>query len=567
MCAKYTIGIDFGTLSGRAVLVDTADGREVADCVLDYAHAVIDTTLPGTNLRLPPDFALQHPQDYLDVLDTVIPGVLRQSCVDPADIIGLCIDFTACTLVPIDAEGTPLCFLDEFKQNPHAYVKLWKHHAAQPYANRINALAAERGEPWLARYGGKISSEWLFPKLYEIADCAPEVWSRMTYAIEAGDWLTWLLSGRRTRNFTCAGYKAIYTREDGFPSPDFFAALSPCMANVYEKLDVDGTPILAAGTRVGELTEEMAQRFGLCAGTAISAATADAHVAAPGLGCCRAGDMFGIFGTSACFMLQAEEEKLIPGICGVIRDGLMPRTYGYEAGLCCLGDHFAWLAEQAPAEYTAEAEARGISPIKALIERAARLAPGESGILALNWWNGNRSMLVDSELSGLFVGMTLQTRPEELMRALIEATAFATRAIFETYASHGMPVRRFVAAGGIARKDPFTMQLYADVLGIDIRIAGSTQIPALSSAIYAAAAAGSAAGGYDTIHEAADAMHRLSDTVYHPNPAATAVYDKLYAEYIRLHDYFGRGENDVMKHLRALRAETMAKQTNHNTEP
>ena len=557
MSVKYTIGIDFGTLSGRAVLVDVANGREAADCVMDYPHAVIDTTLPGTDLRLPPDFALQHPQDYLDVLFTVVPGVVKKSGVDPADIIGLCIDFTSCTLVPMDEAGTPLCFFDEFKHNPHAYVKLWKHHAAQPYANLINAIAAQRGESWLTRYGGKISSEWLFPKLWEIADRAPEVWSRMAYAIEAGDWLSWMLTGNRTRNLVVTGYKAIYTPEEGFPSPEFFAACSPCLADVYDKLDVEGTPVVAAGTAVGTLLPDMAEKLGLCPGIAISASTADAHVAAPALGCCRHGDMFGIFGTSACFMVQADEYHEVPGICGVLPNGLMPGTYGYEAGLCCLGDHFAWLADQAPAEYKAEAEARGIPVIRVLIERASQLAPGESGILALNWWNGNRCILVDSDLSGLFVGMTLQTRPEELMRALIEATAFATRLIFDNFSAHGIPVHRFVAAGGIARKDPFTMQLYADVLGIDIRIAGSTQIPALGSAIYAAAAAGSARGGYDSLFDAVEAMQNVSDTVYHPNPEASAVYDRLYAEYLRLHDYFGRGENDVMKRLRAIRTEAV----------
>lgn len=557
MSAKYTIGIDFGTLSGRAVLVDVANGREAADCVMDYPHAVIDTTLPGTDLRLPPDFALQHPKDYLDVLFTVIPGVVKKSGVDPADIIGLCIDFTSCTLVPMDEAGTPLCFFDEFKQNPHAYVKLWKHHAAQPYANRINTIAAQRGESWLARYGGKISSEWLFPKLWEIADLAPEVWARMAYAIEAGDWLSWLLTGNRTRNLTVTGYKAIYTPEEGFPSPEFFAACAPCLADVYDKLDVEGTPVVSAGTAVGTLLPDMAEKLGLCPGIAISASTADAHVAAPALGCCRHGDMFGIFGTSACFMVQGDEYHEVPGICGVIPGGLMPGTYGYEAGLCCLGDHFAWLADQAPAEYKAEAEARSIPVIRVLIERASRLAPGESGILALNWWNGNRCILVDSELSGMFVGMTLQTRPEELMRALIEATAFATRLIFDNFAAHGIPVHRFVAAGGIARKDPFTMQLYADVLKTDIRIAGSTQIPALGSAIYAATAAGSARGGYDSLFDAVEAMQNVSDTVYRPNPEASAVYDRLYTEYLRLHDYFGRGENDVMKRLRAIRTEAV----------
>lgn len=554
MAAKYTIGIDFGTLSGRAVLVDVKDGREAADCVMDYPHAVMDSTLPGSSRPLPPDFALQHPQDYIDVLTIVIPGVLKKAGVSADDVIAVGVDFTSCTLVPVLADGTPLCFLEEFKENPHAYVKLWKHHAAQPYANRINALAAQRGEEWLTRYGRKISSEWLFPKVWEILDRAPEVYEKMDYILEAGDWVTWLLCGRQVRGYTATGCKAIYDKDHLYPAPDFFTALDPRLANVLDKLDA---PILESGHPAGCITPEAAARFGLREGTVVSVASTDAHVAAPALGCYHAGDMYGILGTSSCFMLLGEEERDVPGICGYVRDGIMPGFYGYEAGLCCMGDHFAWLTAQAPAEFVREAEERGIPVIKIFIERAAKLAPGESGLIALNWWNGNRNILVDAELSGMFLGMSLRTRPEELMRALIEATAYGTRLIIENFIEHGVPVNSFIAAGGIARKDPFTMQLYADVLGMDIQIAGSTQIPALATAIFAAVAAGSERGGYDSIIEASDAMKKLDSLVYHPDPAAHAVYNKLYAEYLTLHDYFGRGENDVMKRLRAIRAEAI----------
>ncbi len=555
MKQKYTIGIDFGTLSGRAVLVDVRDGREVADFTMEYPHAVIDEVLPGTDLRLPPDFALQHPQDYLDVLAAVVRGVLAQSGVPATDVIGVGIDFTSCTLVPVLRDGTPVCFLDAYKTNPHAYVKLWKHHAAQPYATRLTEVAAERGEPWLARYGGKISSEWLFPKVWEILDRAPEVYDRMDYILEAGDWLTWQLTGVQVRNYTSAGYKATYDKETGYPSADFFAALDSRLARVFEKLDA---PVLGMGSCAGYVTAEAAARFGLAPGTAVSASATDAHVAAPALGCLHAGEMYGLIGTSAPYMLLGAEARVVPGICGAVRDGIVPGFCGYEAGLCCMGDHFAWLAEQAPAEYVREAEERGIPVIRVLVERAAKLAPGESGILALNWWNGNRSVLIDSELSGMFLGMTLRTRPEELLRALIEATAFGTRMIIENFVAHGVPVNAFVAAGGIARKDPFTMQVYADVLGMDVQIAGSAQVPALASAIFAATAAGSARGGYDSLEAATEAMKKIGDTVYHPDPAARAVYDALYAEYQCLHDYFGRGGNDVMKRLRALRADAMA---------
>ncbi|MBQ3127015.1 MAG: ribulokinase [Clostridia bacterium] len=554
MSAKYTIGIDFGTLSGRAVLVEVASGREVADCVMDYPHAVIDSVLPGTDLVLPPDFALQHPQDYLDVLATVIPGVLVKAGIDKHDVIAVGIDFTSCTLISTLADGTPLCFLDEYKANPHAYVKLWKHHAAQPYANRLNAIAAERGEAFLSRYGGKISSEWFFPKVWELLDCAPELYDRAACLMESGDWLTWQLCGVRTHGYTSTGYKAIYDKDHGFPDIDFFTALDPRLANVFDKFNA---PIVEAGTRVGVVTEEAAERFGLAAGTIVAGATTDGHVAGPALGCCHAGDLFAVLGTSACFNLLGEEERYVPGICGAVRDGMIPGFYGYEAGLCCMGDHFAWLTAQAPAEFVEEAKARNLPVIKIFIERAAKLCPGESGLIALNWWNGNRNILVDSELSGMFLGMNLRTRPEELMRALIEATAYGTRMIIENFEEHGVPVKRFIACGGIARKDPFTMQLYADVLGLDIMIAGSTQSPALGTAIFAAVAAGSENGGYDTLLEASDAMKNVSDIVYHPNPEAKAVYDKLFAEYKQLHDYFGRGGNDVMKRLRAIRAEAM----------
>lgn len=551
---KYTIGVDFGTLSGRAVLVEVKSGREVADCVMEYPHAVMDETLPGDGRQLPPDFALQHPQDYLDVLAAVIPGVLNQAGAVAEEVIAVGVDFTACTMLPTLADGTPLCFLDEYRDNPHAYVKLWKHHAAQPYANRLNAIAAERGEDWLKRYGGKISSEWLFPKIWEILDCAPALYARADCFLEAGDWLTWQLCGNKTHGYTATGYKAIYDKDHGFPSIDFFTALDPRLADVFDKLD---GPIVESGNPVGVVTEAAAARFGLAPGTVVAAASTDGHVPAPALGCCHAGDLFAVLGTSACFMLLGEEDKYVPGICGTVRDGIMPGFYGYEAGLCCMGDHFAWLANQAPAEFVEEARARNLPVMKIFIERAARLKPGESGLLALNWWNGNRNILVDSELSGMFLGMSLRTRPEELMRTLIEATAYGTRMIIENFAASGVPVKRFIACGGISRKDPFTMQLYADVLGMDIRIAGSSQVPALATAIFSAVAAGPARGGYSTLEEAAAAMMNISDTIYHPNPEAQAVYNQLFAEYKTLHDYFGRGGNDVMKRLRALRAEAI----------
>ena len=550
--AKYTIGVDYGSLSGRAVLVNVKTGEEVASSVYEYPHAVMDETLwDGTELG--PDWALQHPQDYLDVLGKTIPAVLKESGINPEDVIGVGTDFTACTILPVKADGTPLCFLPKFEHNPHAYVKMWKHHAAQDKANKLNEIAAQRKEPWLQNYGGKISSEWAIPKLWQVLDEAPEVYNAMDRWIEAADWIIWQLCGKETRNSCTAGYKEMWNKRTGYPSKDFFKALDPRMENVVEeKL---GTVITPLGEKAGELTEKAAKLTGLRPGTAVAIGNVDAHVCVPAVGIDGPGKMLAIMGTSTCHIMMGTEEKQVPGMCGVVADGVMPGYYGYEAGQSCVGDHFAWFIDNClPASYYEEAKKEGKNIHKFLRAKAEKQKPGESGLLALDWWNGNRSILVDVDLTGMMLGMTLQTKPEEIYRALIEATAYGTRAIIENYREHGVPVNELFASGGISQKDPMTMQIYEDVINMPIKIAGSLQGPALGSAIFAAKAAGKAAGGYDDIFEAARTMGKVKDTVYTPIPENAAVYDKLYAEYKTLHDYFGRGDNDVMKRLKALKA-------------
>lgn len=551
---KYAIGIDFGTESARAVLVDLRDGREVAEAVYPYPDGVIDERLPGTEIRLEPDWALQNPADYLAAVKETIPRLLKESGVAPEDIIGIGIDFTACTMLPTKADGTPLCFLPEYRNHPHAWVKLWKHHAAQPEANRINELARERGEPWLARYGGKISSEWFFPKALQILNEAPEVYEAADRLIEAADWIVWQLTGVETRNSCTAGYKAIWSKREGFPSPDFFEALHPRMRNIVkEKMKEE---ILPLGARAGGLTPEMAAATGLKAGTAVAVANVDAHVSVPAATVTGPGRMVIIMGTSNCHMVVGEEPVIIPGMCGVVEDGILPGYAGFEAGQSCVGDHFAWFVENCvPYTYAQEAEARRLNLHQLLEEKASRLKPGESGLLALDWWNGNRSVLVDVDLTGLLIGATLGTKPEEIYRALIEATAFGTRVIVEAFEEHGVAVNEIVAAGGLPERNKLLMQIYADVVGREFKIAGTAQAGALGAAMHGAVAAGAAAGGYDTIQEAAAHMAHLKDESYKPIAAHKAVYDRLYAEYVTLHDYFGRGANDVMKRLKALKAE------------
>jgi len=553
---KYAIGIDFGTESARAVLVDLNDGQQVAEAVFAYPDGVIDETLPGTSIRLEPDWALQNPSDYIEGIKETVPIVLAESGVDAVDIVGIGIDFTACTMLPVKADGTPLCQLPAFRDNPHAWVKLWKHHAAQPEANRVNALAEARGEEWLSRYGGKISSEWFLPKVLQILDEAPEVYEAADRLIQAADWVIWQLTGVETRNSCTAGYKAVWSKREGFPSADFMAALDPRLRNlVLEKMSTNISPI---GARAGGLTAAMAETMGLREGTAVAVANVDAHVSVPAATVVEPGRMVMIMGTSTCHMVLGTEQKIVPGMCGVVEDGIIPGLFGYEAGQSCVGDHFAWFVENCvPAAYEREATQRGLNLHQLLEEKASALKPGESGLLALDWWNGNRSVLVDVDLTGLLLGATLATKPEEIYCALIEATAYGTRVIIEAFEENGVAVNELVAAGGLPERNRLLMQIYADVTGREIKIVGTTQAGALGAAMHGAVAAGAAAGGYDTIQDAAARMGQLKDESYAPIPEHKLIYDKLYAEYVALHDYFGRGENDVMKRLKQLRAEAL----------
>ena len=552
--AKYTIGVDYGTLSARALLVDVRDGRELASVAMDYPHGVMDRVLCTTGETLPPNYALQHPADYLTVLENVIPAVLREAGVDAADVVGLGVDFTCATILPVDKTGTPLCLSKEFAGTPLAFALLWKHHAATPYAEHYTEVARARGEAFLARCGGKVDDEWTLPKLMQVREEAPEVYAAADRFLEGGDFVVQTLTGARTRGYQYAAYKMHYVEGVGYPSCEFLdAAYENSGKTVLEKMRGD---LLKQGSAAGTLRAEYAEKLGLKAGMSVAAAIPDGHSAGSAVGLSREGDMFAVLGTSGCFMAIGKRDLAVPGICGTVQDGIIPDFYGYEAGLCSVGDHFAYAAKNltSPA-YVKEAEARGIGMLQLLLEKAAEKKAGESGLIALNWFNGNRSTLVDSTLSGCFVGMTLATAPEDMLRALLEATAFGARNIIDNFEKNGLPIGRIIATGGIARKDPFTMQLYADVLGRELCVTQTAQAPARGAAIAAAAAS----GVYASMQEAIAAMHADTDRVYKPRAKEHAIYDTLYAEYQTLHEYFGRGGNGVMARLRALSAKQRGK--------
>ena len=543
---KYTIGIDFGTLSGRAVLVRVPDGTVVAEASLAYPHGVMDEALPdGT--PLPPKFALQHPQDYLEVLYTTLSNVIRDSGVSPEEIGGVGVDFTSCTVIPVKADGTPLCFLPEFENEKHAYVKLWKHHGAQAQADRILSLAKERGESWPSLYGDRISSEWMFPKILEVLEEAPHVYEAADRFIEAGDWIVWMLTGHEARSASVSGFKSFWGETDCRLSEDFLTALHPGLAGII------GTKIprevYQNGTNTGFVCESAREKTGLAPGTAVAPTVLDAHVAFPALGLSKVGQMLLVIGTSGCHIVMSDKEVAVPGICGVSPNGILPGHFGYDAGQCAIGDIFDWFVKNCvPASYTDAAKAEGISIHAYLRKKAARLRPGESGLLALDWWNGNRSVINDSSLSGMILGITLRTKPEEIYRALLESCAYGTRKIIESYEECGVAVTELFACGGIAIKDPLMMQIYADVTGRPIRVAANTQAAAVGAAIFGA----SAAGLFPSLYDAAAVMGRVREDAYTPDSAARAAYDRLYREYEILHDYFGRGANEVMHRLREI---------------
>jgi L-ribulokinase len=548
---RYVVGVDFGTLTARALVVRVSDGFEVGTGVHAYRHGVIDQRLPISGEELPPDWALQDPEDYLESLGVAVRLAVSSSRVDPAAVIAIATDFTACTMVPTLDDGTPLCQLPEFKDRPHAYVKLWRHHAAQPQADRINRIATARNEPWLSRYGGFISSEWEFAKGLELLENDGQVYRAMERWVEAADWIVWQLCGRYVRNACTAGYKGI--RQDGvYPSRDYLVELNPAFGDfVTEKLE---QPIGMLGDAAGTLTADAAARIGLPEGIVVAVGNVDAHVTVPAARAVEPGRLVAIMGTSTCHVVNGESVHDVPGMCGVVDGGIVAGSWGYEAGQSGVGDLFAWCANYGvPIEYQQAATSAGIDLHEYISKLASAQEVGQHGLLALDWHNGNRSVLVNHELSGLVLGFTVNTRPEDVYRALVEATAFGARTIVDTLVDHGVSVDQYIVAGGLA-KNPFVMQIYADILRRQVSVVASEPEPALGSAIHAAVAV----GAYPDVARASGAMGSSCAAVYRPTTADADLYEQLFAEYTQLHDHFGRGGTDVMHRLKRLQREAVS---------
>ena len=552
MSGKYTLGIDYGTLSVRTVLMNCRDGSVAASAVMVYPHAVMDRVLPDGVTQLPANWALEYPEDYLLGLEHTVRETMKQSGVPAEDVIGLSIDFTSCTVVAADEEKRPLCSLGEFASRPHAYTKLWKHHGAQDEADEINAVLAEKGLIDLPKYGGAVSPELMLPKILEILHDDPEIYERAYVFLEAGDWLTWNLTGELRRSGNMAAYKAMWSPEEGYVPQEVLDALDPRLYDlVSEKLRGEICP---AGSCIGRLTDEWADRLGLKSGIAVGVSIIDSHAGLPGSGISRPGQLMLVLGTSSVELLLSDQPHTGHGVVGSVRGAIMPDYYSLEAGLAAVGDMYGWFADGfIPASCAEEAKKKGMNLHQYLSFLAQGQKPGASGLLALDWWNGNKTPYVNGDLSGVLLGLTLHTKPEEIYRALIEATAYGTRMIMEEFMQSGAKVDEVIVSGGIAEKNPLVLRIFADVLKRPLRISASDQTAALGSAMYAAAAAGETSGGYATVADAAEALAKLKDEVYQPDRDNAEIYDRLYELYRETVAVFNPKENPVLKALRELR--------------
>ena len=555
---KYALGLDFGTNSVRALIVDVADGKEVATSIYEYETGKDGIILDPAD----PHLARQHPQDYLKGLKVSVRTAMDKAKKTDGDfdadkVIGIGIDTTGSTPLPVDRQGTPLCFDERFRDNPNALAWLWKDHTSTEESARITALAAEEHPEYLAKCGGTYSSEWFFSKIFHCLRTDPEVFAAAYSWVECCDYIPAVLTGTSQpemikRSRCAAGHKAMFNKEwGGLPAADFLVKLDPGLGELRGRLYDES---YTSDTNAGTLTGEWAEKLGLPVGLPVAVGAFDAHLGAVGSGVAQ-GKLVKIIGTSTCDVaVWPSNEPLadIPGVCGIVDGSVLPGYYGLEAGQSAVGDIFNWFVD------IIQPGGADKGSHEALTEAAEKIKAGQSGLLALDWNNGNRTILVDQRLSGLLVGQTLHTKPAEIYRTLIEGTAFGALTIINRYEEYGVKISEVINCGGIAEKNPLIMQIYADVMGREMKIAQSAQTCALGSAIAGSVVAGREAGGYASFPEAQAAMCGIKDVSYTPERDNHGVYRELYKLYSLLHDAFGRKDwsgrlYTVMKDLLKIR--------------
>lgn len=540
---SYSIGIDFGTSSGRVFLINTASGEIVSQFVKQYTHGTIEKSLNG--VKLPRDFALQNANDYLEVIKEGIPAMLAEVDISPKEIVGIGIDFTSSTVMFVDKALEPVHNLTQFQNNPHAYVKLWKHHGAQAEADQLFTTALAEKNRWLGYYGFNVSSEWMIPKILEVNNKAPEVMAATSYIMEAGDWIVNKLTGRNIRSNCGLGFKSFWEEDEGFHY-DLFDKVDADLSDIV-RTKVDA-PIVKIGETAGSLSTDMAEQLGLDPETQVSPFIIDAHASLLGIGSQQDKEMTMVMGTSTCHLMLNKTQHKVPGISGSVKGAIIPGIYAYEAGQSAVGDLFEYVAKQAPAAYVEEATQQGVSIFDVLNQKAEQLYPGESGLIALDWHNGNRSVLSDSQLTGCLFGMTLKTTHAEIYRAYMEATAFGTKMIMQQYEGWQMTVDRVFACGGIPKKNALLMDIYANVLNKKITVIDSEYAPAIGAAILGAIS-GHAHASFDS------AIQAMKEPVLYevePDPAKVERYQTLFEAYNELHDIHGYKKARIMREISQL---------------
>ena len=525
----YALGVDFGTLSVRAVLVNLWDGQIVASETCAYAHGILDPTGLAYG-AINGSCALQEPDDYLKAMQETVTRAIESSGLAPEQISCIGVDFTSCTMLPIDKNGIPLCRQEQWKNHKNAYAKLWKHHGAQRFADRINAVLEEKNLQYSPVFGGRISCELMIPKIMETLTEDPELYTAAATFVEAGDWITQTLTHTANRSISMAGYKAWYDNDNRYPETDLMASFDSALKNVVtDKLAGNICPV---GTSVGTLSTEWADILGLCPGLPVAPAIIDSHAGVPGCGVSRPDQAMLVLGTSSVLISLGSEKYSEKGIYGNVRDAIVPGFYALESGLACVGDLFEWfLTHMVPYQYYEKSREQGISLHELLSKKASELPVWEDDLLVLEWWNGNKTPYVDGNLKGMIYGLTLATRPEEIYRALIQATAFGTRQILDLYEKQGIQIHEILCSGGIASKNPLVMQIYADILGKNLKVTSSTQTAALGSAIYASLCLEADQGGYDSYEDAVTHMVPDEGTCYLPNAEYMEIYDRMYERY------------------------------------
>lgn len=526
---SYTIGIDFGTESGRVFLVNTKNGKIIEKFIRNYTHGTFNK-LNGK--KFPENYALQNSNDYLEVLLEGIPSVIKKAGIKSEQIKGIGIDFTSSTVIFVNKNMDPIHTLPGFENNPHAYVKLWKHHGAEEEANQLLKVAIQQKQKWFGNYGYNVSSEWMIPKIMEVMKKSPEVIEE-TYAImEAGDWIVNILTGKNIRSNCGLGFKSFWEENKGFHY-ELFDVINPDLSNIVkEKLDA---PVINIGEKAGSITKSMANMLGLCDSVTVSPFIIDAHSSLLGIGADKQNQMTIVMGTSTCHLMLNESQQKIPGISGSVKGAIIPNLYAYEAGQSAVGDLFEYAVKQTPYSYVIKANEQKMSVYEYLENLASNYEPGETGLIALDWHNGNRSILSDSSLKGMLFGLTLNTKHEDIYRAYMEATAFGTKMIVNQYESWGMYINSIFACGGIPKKSRLLMRIYTDVLNKPITVIDSEYSPAIGAAILGAVSANI----YPTIEEAVKHMKEPSLYTIQPDNNNVKKYKKLFSIYKKIHDIHG----------------------------